>query len=340
MNKRIVLVLFVASSILILIACAPSVEDADHPPTLITLSQAPLVSTAVIPPTPPRATSTAALTPTQKLTATPTIAGFWETWMAARPRNMEYYGFIYDKKAAPELPPRESVHMPIWGQRLPLKAFSYTPRFIDTPSLSTQPDISQALTRAKCTQDSSSIQCSPESPLADFNCEYLLAPASDYPGLDRSMQVLAICLYSPLDENEDRSSYLYRTGCAFRRNAGLILDEDGQYRMIKSPDQVKEILLPIDSPEKALSYLQMNTGLSATFNFEADKMLLYFMDPIQGTHIEEIGGIYTINLFQYVSCLCEPWVDSQVVLTVDRTGEITWKSALPISMTIGFSCAD
>ena len=253
---------------------------------------------------------------------------------------MEHYGLIYDEQATPELPPRESVHMPIWGQHLPLRAFSYTPRFIDAPTLSNQPGLTLALDRAKCTQDSSSIQCSPESPLAEFNCEWLVTPASDYPGLDRNMQVLAICLYEPQDPNENRDTYLYRTGCAFRRDAGLILEENGRYRMINTPDQVKEILLPIDSPGKALTYLEMMTGLSATFSFEADKMLLYFMDPIEGTHIEEKEGIYTVNLFQYAHCLCEPWVDSEVILTLDRSGVITWQSALPISMTIGFSCAD
>ena len=261
MNKRIAFFLLVSSSILILNACAPPVEEGDHSPTSMAISQSPPVSTAVIPPTPLRATSTAALTPTQKLTATPTIDGYWETWLASRPRDMEHYGLIYDEQATPELPPRESVHMPIWGQHLPLRAFSYTPRFIDAPTLSTQPGLTLALDRAKCTQDSSSIQCSPESPLAEFNCEWLVTPASDYPGLDRNMQVLAICLYEPQDPNEVGTLISTAHGCAFRRDAGLILEENGRYRMINTPDQVKEILLPIDSPGKALTYLEMMTGL-------------------------------------------------------------------------------
>lgn len=247
---------------------------------------------------------------------------------------------VFDPAATPRLPPFSSVDMPIWDQRLPLQVLDHTPRFVRTLPLRSPPDLSPALVRAGCSEQYGQLQCSSDSPLMDFGCEWLSLPDGTYPSLPDNQQVIAICLKTPVDENENRDNYLYRTGCAFRRDAGLIIDENGVYSILTTPAQVKDFLLPIDSPEKALTAFEMLTGLSATYAFEADTMLLYFMDPLEGTRIVEQNGGYRVNLFQYAHCLCEPWVNSMVELQMDRQANITWLNALPISMTVGFSCAD
>lgn len=63
-------------------------------------------------------------------------------------------------------------------------------------------------------------------------------------------------------------------------------------------------------------------------------------DPIDATRVEPAADGYRLYLFQFPSCGCEPWINSEVKLFVDHDGTITWVSARPWSMTIGFSCAD
>lgn len=185
-----------------------------------------------------------------------------------------------------------------------------------------------------------SIECSPDSPLADFGCGWIYRSQNDYPGLDPDIHILAACSLSLDDPDEPPSAYLYRAGCAFRSDTAFLLEQDGNYRILRTPEEIKSLLVPIDTPEKALTYAEMMTGLDTVYQFEPDPDLLYFQDQVEGTRVKAENGGYTINLFHFQHCFCEPWVNSIVILTVDQAGNLTWQSASPWSMTLGFSCAD
>ncbi len=184
------------------------------------------------------------------------------------------------------------------------------------------------------------IACDPAIPVVALACEDLLAPIGYNTGLDHDVHVLAICRYSPEDTEEERDPYLYRSGCAFRREVACIIEDGGEYLRVNAPEQVRALLVPIEDPDEAMTYVEMMTGLTATFSFERDPYLIYFQDPVAGTSITEHDGVFTLNMFHNQQCLCEAWVNSVVHLTVDRRGEITWLGATPWSMTLGFSCAD
>jgi hypothetical protein len=110
--------------------------------------------------------------------------------------------------------------------------------------------------------------------------------------------------------------------------------------LLSTADSLKALFAPIESREEAVAYAQLMTGLIAQFTVDDDPNLLYFQDPIEGTQITEIDGEYRMNLFHFVSCFCEPWVNSEVEILVGQSGDVTWLGAIPISMTTGFSCAD
>ena len=276
------------------------------------------------------------VTATIDATAYPYLA-----WLATRPRDMEFYGFIYDPDATPELPPPEAVGMPIWGRHVPLRAFDREPRFIAYPTPLARANTEALLTQAGCVQASYwTIECTAGSPLAGLGCEEFRSPKGYYPGLDPDVHVVALCLNGSEDSDEEHDTRLYRFGCAFRRDVAFVLEAKGEYWRINTPEQVKALLIPIDSLEKALTYAEMRTGLSATYSFEREPDLLYFQDPVEGTRVTEADGVYTLNMFHYMGCMCEPYVNSEVYLTVDRQGEITWLGAVPWSMTIGMSCSD
>lgn len=330
MKKKSLLLLIFLSAMFVRGCAAPAGITSPEIRSSLTSSSSPVTPSPQIP--------GSTLTPSPS----PTLddRSFWATWLASRPRDMESYGRVYDPSATAELPPRESIGMPIWGNNLPLRVLDHTPSFIASTPFPVKGDPESALKNAGCTNTNGQLDCSADSPLLTFGCEWIASARGSYPALNGIDQVTAVCLKMPPDENEDRGNYLYRMGCAFRRDAGLIMERDGKYSLLETPAQVKALLLPIDSPEKALTYLEMMTGLTATFFPEADAMRLYFVDLIKGTRVEEIDGGFRVNLFHYQQCLCEPWVDSEINLQVDRQGNITWLGALPISMTVGFSCAD
>ena len=345
---------------LLLVSCAPSCLRQPPAPPENSTTQSPIALAAQVTPCPEGAhhpdgqpwncvfdrdrlgagtPSAPTVTPRIEAAADPHAA--WLAWLATRPRDMESYGFVYDPAATPDLPPQDSVGMPIWGQHLPLRAFDRVPRFIAYPTPLARANTEALLTQAGCVQASVwTIECTPGSPLADLGCEEFWDPKGYYPGLDPDLHVLALCLNGSEDSDEESDTRLYRLGCAFRRDVSFILESEGEYTRISTPEQLKPLLIPIDSPEKALTYAVMRTGLSATFSFEREPDLLYFQDPVEGTRVTQSDGVYTMNLFHYMECLCEPYVHSEVYLSVDRQGEIAWLNAVPWSMTIGLSCGD
>ena len=298
-------------------------------------------------PTPevPPPTAMPSLIPTEEIipspSLTPTIDYYqeWLDWLSTQPRDMESYGKVYDPDAIAVLPPSRTVNMFIWDEHLPLQVLDHTPAFIDTPLLLQSEDLTAALAEAGCARDGRSITCAQGSPWLEFGCEFYLMPKAGDTGLPPGMDLLAQCL-TPEVEEEDRSDYLFRTGCAFRNDVAYILQDGDDYRLISTLEEMQDLWQPIETPEEALTYAVLMTGLSATHHFAAQPELIYFKDPLEGTRVTLENDHYLINLFHYETCLCEPWVNSEVFLSVDRQGELTWLKALPISMSIGFGCAD
>lgn len=309
----------------LLIACAPVVSS----PT----SQAP----------PPTAKPTSAPTeetlPTPSLTPTVDHYQEWLDWLATRPRDMESYGRVYDPVAIASLPPPRTVNMFIWSEHLPLQVIDHIPDFIDTPPLLASNDLTAALSKVGCTRDERTINCAPTSPWQEFGCESYMMPDAGTIGLAQGVTLLAQCL-TPEVEDEDRADYLYRRGCAFRYDVSYILEVDGGYRLVATPAELQALWQPIETPEEALAYSVLLTGLSATHHFAAQPDLLYFKDPLEGTRVSLEEDHFVITLFHYETCNCEPWVNSEVFVAVNRYAELTWLGALPISMTIGFGCSD
>lgn len=254
---------------------------------------------------------------------------------------MESYGLVYDPNATPDIPPSSSVIMPIWGNAIPLKLIEGTPEFIVTPYPEALADPRSLLEAAGCqVSELGYAECPPESPLAVFGCEYINIRAGVYPDLGTEWLFVGTC-YTPYeDELQPRKEYLFRSGCAFRRNVAHIFKVGEQYLLISTPEALRTFFGPIESPEEALTYAQLMVGLPAQFSFEYDDTLLYFQETITGTQVTEMDDGYLLNLFHFQICLCEPWINSQVMIQVSRVGEITWLEAIPLWMTTGFSCAD
>ncbi|MEJ2709872.1 MAG: hypothetical protein P8074_19840 [Anaerolineales bacterium] len=249
---------------------------------------------------------------------------------------------VYDENATPRIPPGISVSMIIWGQTIPATPVASTPQFVLHPTpagLTTSTH--DRLIQAGCHLDDSIFaNCDADSPLTDFDCSSIVNPEwiTFNPGQDLALVAACWKLYENMDKIPEDA--LYVVGCAFRQTVGYIFQNDKQYVLINTPEQMQERFAPIESASEALSYAQMMTGLHAYFDFSFDPSLLYFQESMDGTQVTVADAGYRMNLYHSQVCFCEPWVTSQVDIEVARTGQITWRDAKPVYMTTGFSCAD
>jgi hypothetical protein len=255
---------------------------------------------------------------------------------------MDAYGFEYDPSAEPRLPPSFSLCLSIWPERgLPLTTIEGEPTFMARLAPESQFSAEENLRKVGCMQgDGSDLQCQGDSPLNEFACESLLKIRGVYSDIGQVQGLIARCEYSPPSWEEPPEDFLYRVGAAFRRDIAYLFFVNGTPQLIRTPAQLKELFAPISSPAEAVNYAQLATGLAASYQLTPQPEYLYFYDPIDATRAEPTSAGYRVFLFHFPDCGCEPWVNSEVELMVDRDGTIRWVGARPWSMTIGFSCAD
>ena len=266
----------------------------------------------------------------------------YEEWLASRPRTMDAYGFEYDPSSKPSLPPSLSLCLSIWpGKGLPLSTIEGEPTFKARSAPEPQFSAGENLRQVACMQgDGLDIRCQGDSPLHNFDCESLLTSRGVYSDVGPVQGLIASCGYSPPSWEEPSEDYIYRVGAAFKQDIAYFFFVDGVLQLIRTPAQLRELFAPINSPAEAINYAQLATGLTATYRLTPQPEYLYFYDPIDVTRVEPGTTGYHLFLYHFQDCGCEPWVNSEVELSVDRDGTITWVGARPWSMTIGFSCAD
>ena len=231
--------------------------------------------------------------------------------------------------------------MPLWGGKLPVKPIDSTPQFTPYPTPQGMEHSVDPLIGFGCELDHWGwATCPSDNPLYRFGCDDLVDPRGISYGLDPAIPLVAICKIRTDEHEAAKTNGLYLTGCAFRSENHYIFEFDRQNVLVSNADELKQLFTPIDSPQEAVSYAQLVTGLDAAYSFEYDPTLMYFHESISATHPVQTGDAFEMNLFQSQWCGCEPWITSQINVRVERSGQITWLGAVPVYMTTGWSCAD
>jgi hypothetical protein len=305
----------------------------------------PAIARSTSTPTPQPATRTAPPARTQDPTAAPTSGSedrAYAEWLATRPRYMEAYGFEYDPSTEPVLPVLDSLCMPIWYARtLPLRSIAGEPSFVARPMPDAVFSTEKNLIMLGCMEgENLDLYCRVRSRLLDYDCQTLYKVPGVYADTGPVQGLIALCGSSPASQDEPREAYLYRTGAAFLQNIAYFFLVDRSLRLIGTPAELRDLFAPIQSPEEAVNYAQLMTGLDAVYQLVPEPEYIYFYDPVDATRVENTTEGYRVFLFHSPGCGCEPWINSEVELLVNRDGSVTWLGAKPWSMTIGQSCAD
>lgn len=256
--------------------------------------------------------------------------------------SLEAFGKQYDPDAALNLPPWGSVSLLFWGSNVPVRPVESTPEFVSYPTPQLSPISDDQLIQARCQVVSrwGTAECSKDSPLLRFGCDFIEDPQGIDYGLEPHIPLVAVCEKLTEEHEAAKAGGVHLIGCAFKREIHYIFKIDNEYSLVSDTEGLIDLFAPIDSPDEALSFTQMATGLEARYSFTFDPTLMYFHETIEGTHVTQTGETFEMNLFNFAACSCEPWFNSRINMQVDRTGLITWKDAVPVYMTTGWSCAD
>ncbi|MBN1811141.1 MAG: hypothetical protein JXA14_04825 [Anaerolineae bacterium] len=251
--------------------------------------------------------------------------------------NAEDYIPPYNSDAKPDLPP-DSISYSIWGaDGIPATPIASKPHFINHPALQVKVDAT-LIEEAGCiarfpNNEQPSLACDDGSPLARFECEVLLTSRFDVGfGLDPAYPLVAMCYYWSDAEG------LYGAG-TFR--VGHIFEVDDNYVLVNSAAEMQGMFAPIDSPEEALSYTQLLTGLRAGYEFKPRfGKQMFLQEVIQDTHVTDMGHGYFVHPYHSPTLGCGPYITSQVDVIVDRDGTITWMGATPVYVDLHMMCLD
>ena len=174
------------------------------------------------------------------------------------------------------------------------------PQFINHPQLDLSVE-SIPIEKAGCPMDANGYYtCHPGSPIANLGCtdvqfaDYMLG------GLTPRLPLL-ICNIRPNQENPaqniDDEGYLWVEGGLMPVFHRLVVEQDGQFILIKNLEELQSFFSPVETEEEALSYAVLATGLTPSYGEKYFPDLRYLVPVIEDTHIVRTENGFEINLF-------------------------------------------
>jgi hypothetical protein len=123
--------------------------------------------------------------------------------------------------------------------------------------------------------------------------------------------------------------YFYVRGCMRPQFARYVIQQDGQFVLLKSLADLQRIYAPVDSEKEALSYALAVTGYQAITNFPAPPGYRYFVDQVKDSRAVRTDQGYLVNLYDYIFCGCGPHTTFVVNIFVKSDGTMQEVSRAP-----------
>ena len=157
--------------------------------------------------------------------------------------------------------------------------------------------------------------------LAEMGCD-TVTTAGDYLGGLEPAEPLVVCWQFDNQSDPEEGIYLYREGCLFPEYVRYVIERDGQFVLIESLADLRDVYAAVSSQDEALSYALAATGISAYYGLEAPKGMRYFVNELEDSHVVETAGGYSVHLYDYALCGCGPHTTYQVEVMVTSGGDI------------------
>ena len=101
-----------------------------------------------------------------------------------------------------------------------------------------------------------------------------------------------------------------------------IFYRNGEFRLLKTKDEFRNVYAPIESPEEALSYVLAVTRYSAAYGIEYDPSMKYEVRKLEDTHVTSESDGYLLHLYFDQFYGCGPHWTSAVDVHVSFEGAI------------------
>ena len=201
-------------------------------------------------------------------------------------------------------------------------------RFINHPSPELPADLEVFDEAAGCPLNEYGTRlCGGDSPLMKFGCAWISEPPEFTGGLDPAYP-LATCHVRDNQMNAETSVeienglYLYETVGILHAYIRLVIYKDGEFAVIRTAEEFREMYAPITTPEEALSYVLALTQYSAYYGLKYEDNYEYLVERIEDAHVNRTWNGYRLHLFDYELFGCGEHWTSAVVVDVSRQGVI------------------
>lgn len=203
------------------------------------------------------------------------------------------------------------------------------PKFINHPAPEMKVDFTP-FGDAGCPLDNNGYyhRCEEGSVLYNLGCDQLAEVPDEFGGLS-PVYPMVVCTYVPYwrddvadPANTPESEYFYNDGGLLPLLVRYVIYKDGEFQLIKNPDEFQAIFAPVDSPEEALSFALANKRIYAAYGLKYELTYRYEVGSIEDTYVKTTDVGYLVHAFDYQVAGCGPHYYYAVDLNVTLNGQV------------------
>jgi len=171
--------------------------------------------------------------------------------------------------------------------------------------------------------------------LTALGCSEIQIPSSLIGGLEPSYPI-AVCAIQPDETSEelrteiDSGQFFYYTGGLFGNYVRYVIQQNGEFVLLKTEEDFRKVYAPIESPEEALSYVLAVRNLSAYYGLEHNQAYKYEVDTIEDTYVTQEADGYLVHVFYDQVFGCGPHWTSEVDVRISVEGNVEEVASQPI----------
>jgi len=181
--------------------------------------------------------------------------------------------------------------------------------------------------------NSSYARCTPESPMAMLGCTHLWDADLLFGGLKPLYPMVTCIVYSkPGDQSSKlkEGEYLWWDGGPVPIYRRLVIYKDNEFVLIKNLADLQAAFAPIETPEEALSFAMIATGMEGYYDQTYIGGYRYRTDTVEDTHVVQVDNNYEVNLYDYQWIGCGPHTYNMFKILVTTDGQITIGKRIPM----------
>ncbi|MEP7135356.1 MAG: hypothetical protein ABI904_10530 [Chloroflexota bacterium] len=170
-----------------------------------------------------------------------------------------------------------------------------------------------------------------------MGCDEIQAPSSQIGGLNPSYPIAICAIGYNLGEGSeelraeiDSQQFFYYTGGLVGNYVRYIIQQNGEFVLLRTEADFRKVVAPIESPDEALSYVLAVRNLSAYYGLHYDPAYEYEVDTVEDTYVTSEAGGYLVHLFHDRVFGCGPHWTSEVDVRVTVEGNVEEAASKPI----------